>query len=251
MLQNTPKYIKMLLIINGIIFFLVNILGLVFGGHAGLQKIFISLGLVPALFWKGAVWQPVSSMFLHGGLLHILMNMIALWSIGSLLEHNLGSKRFIKLYLVSGLAGALFVVVFQAGSVIPTIGASGAITGLLGALAVLYPRTSLLFFFIPVKARTAAIILGAVSVILALTDPGSQISHLGHLGGLIGGLLFIKLGQRSIQNRQARFEEKNTYHEWDRSGTGNSLFTESVPGRTVKKRVVIFDPYTGKFYYKE
>lgn len=189
----TPNVVKKFIIINSAIFLSFNLLISSLGGYKGIEYTFSVFGLVPVSFWDGALWQPLTSMFLHGGLLHLLMNMIALWSIGSLLEFQLGGKKFFGLYMVSGLAGALFVVLFQAGSYVPTVGASGAIAGLLGALAVLHPRTLLLFFIFPVKARTAALFLGTISLLLAVFDPGSQISHLGHLGGLVGGFIFTRM----------------------------------------------------------
>lgn len=150
-------------------------------------------GLIPAEFWSGqGPWQPVTSMFLHGGFLHLLVNMIALWSLGTPIERTVGSNRFIWLYFISGLTGAATVVIFQPDLTSPTIGASGAIVGLLGALAVFYPNSQLLVFFIPMKARTAAIIFGIGSVALAFLDSKSNLSHFGHLGGLIGGLLYSK-----------------------------------------------------------
>ncbi|HBS07094.1 MAG TPA: hypothetical protein DEA96_19130 [Leptospiraceae bacterium] len=169
--------------------------------HAGLMllsgsfadQIFQVFGLVPVDFWTGSVWQPLTSMFLHGNIIHIAFNMLALWSLGAPIEHKVGSSRFAVLYFVSGLVGALFVVAFQSGLGHPTIGASGAVVGLLGALAVFFPRAQLLLFFFPVKARTAAIIFGVGSLLLALTGQAQGLSHLGHLGGLIGGVLFTWL----------------------------------------------------------
>lgn len=157
------------------------------------HQVFQVFGLVPVDFWTGSVWQPVSSMFLHGNIIHIAFNMIALWSLGSPIEHKVGSAKFFVLYFVSGLMGALFVVAFQSDLGNPTIGASGAVVGLLGALAVFFPRAKLLLFFFPVKARTAAIIFGVGSLLLALTSQAQGLSHLGHLGGLIGGVLFTWL----------------------------------------------------------
>ncbi len=154
------------------------------------DRVFHSYGLVPVDFWSGAVWQPFTSMFLHGNIIHIVFNMLALWSLGAPIEHKVGSSKFSVLYFVSGLMGALFVIVFQRDLSHPTIGASGAVVGLLGALAVFFPRAQLLLFFFPVKARTAAIIFGVGSLLLALTGQAAGLSHLGHLGGLIGGVLF-------------------------------------------------------------
>ena len=158
-------------------------------------------GLVPAAFWQGAIWQPVTSMFLHApGLLHILGNMLGLWSLGSMLERGIGSSRYLWLYMISGLTGALLVVLADPGSMRATIGASGAVLGLLGAVAVLNPEARMLFFIFPMRARTAALIIGVASVLFQSTGGLDIISHLGHLGGLIGGYLYTRfalLGERS------------------------------------------------------
>lgn len=199
----------------------------------GVVKVF---GLTPSLFWAGAFWQPLSSMFMHGGLFHLLMNMMGLWSIGMFLERSIGSKYFLKLYFLSGFTSALFVVLFQGNPSIPTVGASGAIFGLLGALAVLYPNSPLVFFVFPVRARTAALVLGVVSFLFALSDGGSGISHLGHLGGLLGGLAYAKF-----------LIPKYAPGSW--SGGPNARGAGSGFNRE-DAETVHYDPVTGRFYRK-
>ena len=178
------------------------------------QGFYSLFGLLPADFH---FWQPLTSMFLHGGLAHVGFNMLALWSIGAPLERDLGPSRFAALYFISGIGGAalvLFLPLLSAVGLeigdptIATIGASGAIAGLLGALAVFYPRaTMLLFLVIPVKARTLAIGFGVVSLYLMFTQDGPGISHSGHLGGLIAGLAYSKF---AIDRARARRQERVT-----------------------------------------
>ncbi len=163
-----------------------------------LSSIFFSFGLSPAQFWAGrGWWMPITSLFLHAQMplhLHIIFNMIALWSLGTPMEMTLGSNRFAWLYGVSGMGGALAVLLwhFVAPMTNPTVGASGAIFGLLGALAVFYPNSPMLFFFIPMKARTVVVLVIGLSVVLMVTDLFPIISHAGHLGGLVAGLLYAR-----------------------------------------------------------
>ena len=196
--NDIPKITKNLLLVNIVIHFTVI---LVFVASTGGWQTFLGLfGLVPTVFWSGALWQPVTSMFLHGGIFHLALNMLALWSIGSPLERSLGSRHFLRMYATAGLAGAFSVAVFQYDLPVPTIGASGAISGLLGALAVLYPNSPLMLFVFPLRARNAALAMGGTSLLLALVDPGSGISHWGHLGGLVGGWVYARFFITSRHN---------------------------------------------------
>lgn len=153
--------------------------------------------LVPAkVLQEGYVWQLMTSLFLHapGTILHLLFNMLALWSIGIPLEGTLGSRRFFWLYFYSGLAGSLLVTFLSTGPQVyrTTLGASGAILGLLAALAVFYPNSKLLFFFIPMRAITAVMLIGLASAFFIVFDKNGIFSHTGHLGGLLGGLLYCR-----------------------------------------------------------
>lgn len=205
------------------------------------EQILQTFGLIPSAFWAGAVWQPITSMFLHSPvlLLHILVNMLSLWSLGLPIERTIGSMKFAYLYFVSGAMGSLFVVLFQPELTHATIGASGAIFGLLGALAVFYPRSVLLVFFIPMKARTAAFVFGSLSLLAAIWagDKGflGMISHLGHLGGLVGGVLYsrfvlnLKLGKHELGVGMDPEEQRHPYRNYpgesrDSQGTGSGLF---------------------------
>lgn len=140
---------------------------------------------------QGYVWQLVTYMFLHRGFLHILLNMLVVYMFGRELERILGARRFVWLYLGSGIMGGLGWLLMSDGSY--CIGASGGVFGLIGMFAALFPNrpiTLLLFFLIPVtlKARTLALWLGVVS--FGLMFWGGNIAHSAHLAGGLAGYWF-------------------------------------------------------------
>jgi membrane associated rhomboid family serine protease len=159
------------------------------------------LGLVPVLvvrrFW---IWQPVTYMFLHGGLFHLLFNMLALWMFGTELERMWGSRYFLKFYFVTGIGAALLTIAVSLLGfnfarmiyVVPTIGASGAIYGLLLAYALYFPdRPIYMYFLFPVPARIFVLIMGAIAFYASLAEAGG-VANATHLGGLLVGYLFLK-----------------------------------------------------------
>jgi len=137
-------------------------------------------------------WQPLTSMFLHGGLFHILCNMLVLWSFGNPIEQTIGTKKFLQLYFLSGLVSAIFWMFLGTG---PAVGASGALCGLMSAFLFIAPESEvLLFFIIPIKIKNAIYGFAVFSLVfglLSLLNPsyGFGIGHFAHLGGLIGGYL--------------------------------------------------------------
>jgi membrane associated rhomboid family serine protease len=151
-----------------------------------------NFALVPALFFKGQVWRLFTYMFLHGGLGHIFFNMLGLFMFGSVLEREWGPREFLKYYLLTGLGGGLCFALFNYSSPYPTVGASGAIYGLLVAYAVLFPNNVILVWFvIPMKAKWFAVVFGAIEF-LASFNAGSQVAHLAHLGGMAIGYVYLK-----------------------------------------------------------
>ncbi|MCR9144849.1 MAG: rhomboid family intramembrane serine protease [bacterium] len=218
-----PPVTRVLLTINVSAFIVINWISPMLGGEAAFVGLIQSFGLTPAAFWQGAFWQPLTSMFLHASLLHIAANMLGVWSIGSMLERGIGSGRYLWLYMISGFAGALLVLMADPASTRPTIGASGAVLGLLGAVAVLSPNSMLLFIVFPVRARTAALLIGVGSLLLEYTGSMGTISHLGHLGGLIGGYLYTRFAL-SAGETQARM------HRASRGPTGPSGFDRIFGG---------------------
>jgi membrane associated rhomboid family serine protease len=163
------------------------------------------LGLIPALVWKGWLWQLVSYMFLHGSFFHILFNMLALWMFGSELENLWGTRRFVKYYFFTGIGAGITTALINPHSIIPTIGASGAIYGLLLAYGVTYPdRPILLYFIVPIKAKYFVVLFGMIELVASFSGSHSGIAHLAHLGGLIFGWLYLRgfPGQRAWQRRR-------------------------------------------------
>lgn len=141
----------------------------------------------------------LTSMFLHAGLFHLLGNMLYLWIFGNNIEDRLGPVRFILFYLASGVAASLTHILAQPGSRIPMIGASGAIAGVLGAYAVLFPRARVktlifLVFYIDVVPVPAAIVLGLWFLAQLLNvGMGGGVAWFAHIGGFLAGILLIRL----------------------------------------------------------
>ena len=140
-----------------------------------------------------------ASMFLHGGLFHLVFNMWFLWIFGNNIEDFLGAGRFILFYLIAGLGASLTHIVFNFNSLYPVVGASGAIAGVLGAYLILYPRARVLtlvflFFFIRVVPVPAAFMLGLWFIVQILSvGTGGGTAWFAHIGGFVIGIGLIKL----------------------------------------------------------
>ncbi|MFQ5722683.1 MAG: rhomboid family intramembrane serine protease, partial [Candidatus Aminicenantales bacterium] len=136
----------------------------------------------------------ITSMFLHGGFLHLFGNMLYLWIFGNNIEDFLGPIRFVLFYLLSGLGASLTHIIFNPNSQVPMIGASGAIAGVLGAYLILYPRARVLtlvflFFFIRIIPIPAAIILGFWFLLQLLNIGfGGGVAWFAHIGGFLIGI---------------------------------------------------------------
>jgi len=164
-------------------------------------------GLTPILILKkGFIWQLFSYVFLHStySFVHILFNMYALLIFGTPIEQEWGSKRFLFYYFFCGIGAGLTIFIINLinqgmGFYAPTIGASGAVFGLLLAFGILYPNSVILLFFIlPVKAKYLVILYGGFELYLELFGGQSNISHIGHLGGLFFGLIYFYLIKKNI-----------------------------------------------------
>ncbi len=139
----------------------------------------------------GMVWQFVTYMFLHGSFMHLLMNMLGLFFLGRELETVLGARRFLYLYLSCGVLGGLGWVILSGSSGATCVGASGAVFGIVGAFAALFPERRVVLFPIPIttSARTLAIVF-AVASLLMLRGGAGGIAHAAHLAGGIAGYLY-------------------------------------------------------------
>ncbi len=180
------------------------------------------LGLIPALVIEsGYIWQVFTYMFLHNpfGFAHIFFNMYALLIFGIPIEQAWGPRRFLLYYLFCGTGAGISIFVInlftQGGAfAIPTIGASGAVFGVLLAFGVLYPDSEILIFFVlPVKAKYLVVMYGLLELYMELFGGESDISHIGHLGGLAFGLVyfyFFKKGTITFKSGmlKARIEKK-------------------------------------------
>jgi membrane associated rhomboid family serine protease len=161
----------------------------------------------------GFVWQPVTYIFLHGGIFHIFVNMLMLWFFGREVEFFIGQKYFTRLYFIAGLAGAVLHVAFNWTSSAPVVGASAAVLGCVVAFATMFPDreiTLLVFFVLPVrlKAKTMALIAVAFDVVALLSGMDAKVAHLAHLGGAAVGYLYVKHLGYGKPIRWPRFERK-------------------------------------------
>ena len=181
-----PPFIKVMIIANVIIFIIQKFY----------PPLMLHLGLVPARFFAdfpNLVYQPLTYMFLHGSLGHIFFNMFALWMFGTEIERNWGARVFSRFYLLAGLAGALLCLMFNASQPYPIIGASAAIYGILAAYWVMFPNRQLyIYFLFPVKVKWA--IPGMM--LLGFLFSAGNIAHWAHLGGVLFGLIYVKIDRR-------------------------------------------------------
>lgn len=176
------------------------------------SQLYQELALVPALVLLRP-WTPVTYMFLHGGFMHILFNMLALFFFGPRLEARLGGANFLGLYFVSGVVGALLSLVFPTNPYIPTVGASGAVFGVLLAYARYWPRhTVLIWGILPVEARWLVIGFTVLSLASGFrgvaTGAGDGVAHFAHLGGFLGGYLYLKWMEWRSPARQFKRKAK-------------------------------------------
>jgi membrane associated rhomboid family serine protease len=221
----TPA-VKMLLIANTAVF-LVQLV---------LPSLSSWFGLTPALvverFW---VWQVVTYLFLHADPLHLLFNMLALWMFGVDLERRWGQQAFLRYYFVCGVGAGLCSVVaallpFEFAEtlyIIPTVGASGAIYGLLLAYGLLFPERTIFFFIFPVPARIYVIIAGAFILYKSVMDTSGGTAHFAHLGGMAFGYAYLTWGRggpmaelkyRYTKWKMARLRKKFGVHPGGRGG---------------------------------
>jgi membrane associated rhomboid family serine protease len=235
-LLGLPPIVKNIILLNVLMLLITWAVKSVFG-----TDLTMVLGLY---FPKSEHFMPVqilSHMFMHGGFLHLLFNMYALFLFGQILENVWGPKRFLIYYMVCGLGAAFthesviffqyhhlvqiinpdnLTLVFDKGSEYisqgkvftdpamqklqillntPTVGASGAIFGVLLAFGVLFPNTQLMIIFppIPIKAKYLVIGYGAIELYLAVTQPGSNIAHAAHLGGMLFGYILLRYWRKT------------------------------------------------------
>lgn len=205
--RTTPVVTIGLIVLNIIVFLYELSLG------RGVDAFMLYYGLVPAAF----SWMNVfTSMFLHGGFLHVAGNMLYLWIFGDNVEDRMGHGRFLVFYLLCGVAAALAQTITSPDSVVPMVGASGAIAGVMGAYFVLYPRSRIvtlipLFFFFQVVEVPAIFFLGIWFLMQFISGVGSIGAAIGrntggvafwaHVAGFVAGITGVGLFRRAERQR--------------------------------------------------
>ncbi len=205
----TPYVTYVLVALNAAIFLFEVALG-----PRGRTEFIFTFGLIPARVETymhagapvAALLPILTSMFLHGSWLHIIFNMWGLWVFGDNLEDRLGHFKYLLFYLITGIAAALLHMFFNAGSEVPTVGASGAIAGVMGGYFLLYPSARVLtlvpFFFLYFTWLPAWLVLGYWFVVQFLSgaatsitryNQGGGVAFWAHVGGFAAGLALIKL----------------------------------------------------------
>lgn len=191
----TP-WVRRLLIANVVVFF----------AQAAIPLLVPMGALVPVLL-PSRPWTAVTYMFLHGGMMHLLLNMIVLYFFGPRLESRLGARHFLGLYFVSGIVAAMFSFFTPTATI---VGASGAIYGIMLAYARYWPRDRLyLYFVIPVEARWVVLGLTALAIFGIARAAGGVsdgIAHHAHLGGFAGAWLYLRVMDRT--SAAARFKRQ-------------------------------------------
>ncbi len=185
--------VKALIIANGIVFAL-QILDGIAGGGSFVR----SFGLSPySVTHDFFVWQLVTYIFLHGSFIHILFNMFALWMFGGELERSWGGREFVRFFFICGVGAGISSVMMEPDSTIPTIGASGAVYGILLAYGLLFPNRTILMipFMIPVKVKYYVMFIGGMAFYLSFSGGGGGVAHIAHLGGMVFGFLYLRWGK--------------------------------------------------------
>ena len=181
-----PPVTQALILVNGVAFLLELLLGDAFLDPLALWP--LSSQFLP--------WQLITYAFLHAGFAHLLFNMLGVYMFGADLERVWGPRRFLNYYLVCVISAALtqLLVSGMTGAYYPTIGASGAVFGLLLAFATMFPQRMIMPLFppIPMRAPVFAAVYGVLELVLGVTGTQAGVAHFAHLGGMAGGFLLIR-----------------------------------------------------------
>jgi len=216
------QYITLIIIISCVAIFLWQ---LSLGGEQG--KIIYGLGTIPSVLFGERQLSPnlivipesltlLSSLFLHGGWMHLIFNMLFLWVFGDNIEDSMGHLRFILFYLICGILATLTHSIMESSSNAPLIGASGAISGVLGAYLVIHPKARILVLFmniIPLRLP-AIIVLGSwIGIQFFSLGNGTNTAWWAHIGGFIAGMILIipyRKEQVTLFNKWNLFDKDTT-----------------------------------------
>ena len=214
--QFLPKVLRVLIIINAVIFGIAFVGGTVLGLHLNLPglgdgNVRDYIAFLGA-FWPFApeqAWRFVTYMFVHVDFWHFVFNMLMLWMFGSEVADMMGTRHFTVMYMFCGVFAAVFsLVMYLMGlTSAPIIGASGALMGIFVAYYKFFPnRMLLLFFFFPMRIKYAMWFMVAIDVLMAHSSDG--IAHFAHLGGVVGGFLYMWIYERGFGRSLEGFAEK-------------------------------------------
>jgi membrane associated rhomboid family serine protease len=180
--------VKLLLIVNIAVFVLQTFLDL-----ATSYRLEGFFGLVPRrVLDEFFLWQLFTYQFLHGGLFHLLFNMLALWMFGCDLEMRWGSGFFLRYYFLTVIGGGILNVLMAPGQLIPSVGASAGVYGLLMAYGLIYPNRIIYYIVFPIRMKYFVWIVGAITFYSSLTAAQSGVAHLAHLGGMGFGYVYLR-----------------------------------------------------------
>ena len=180
-----PPVVKNLIIINFIVFLATMVLE-----KYNYNDITTMCALNAAWTGRFRIWQLLTYMFMHGSWSHIFFNMFALWMFGYVLENYWGSRRFLFYYLVCGIGAGLCNLIVPGWTI--TVGASGAVYGILLAFGMMFPNERIyLYFIMPIKAKWFVIGYAAIELLDGLFMTSDGIAHFAHLGGMLVGLILI------------------------------------------------------------
>ncbi|HTC66152.1 MAG TPA: rhomboid family intramembrane serine protease [Candidatus Acidoferrum sp.] len=197
--------VKLIVLICSGVFLLQTLADILLGGVPAYHLIVQTFGLIPDAVIHGLrIWQPATYIFLHGGLFHLLINMLMLWMFGRELEQVWGKRRFLNYFFLCGVGAGLIEVIIKTiatlfgkpASLVPTIGASGAIFGILIANAILFPDRRIWLIPLPVTIpmRPYVAVMAAIEFFGTLSSGGDNVSHLCHLGGMLVGYIYLRRG---------------------------------------------------------
>ncbi len=241
--------VKKLVIVNAAIFLLQQIFWLTL--NVDYLSLFFGLNSYRVL--HGMIWQPFTYMFLHYDLFHLLFNMFALWMFGTDIERVWGGRSFLYYYLFTGVGAGLLSFFTSIGVNVITIGASGAIFGILVAFGMLFPnRVVLVFFLFPMRAKNFVILFAAIELWMTVSSGprAGGVARFAHLGGMLFGYLYLKYGDRirysipritfgSGSQTQKKAEDWDLFMEQEVDPILDKISREGIHSLTRKERQIL------------
>lgn len=204
-----PAAVRGLVIANFVVYFLQAALG---------RGVVDHFALIPAEVAQLEVWRLVTYQFLHGGVMHLALNMLMLWMFGSELEQRWGRRFFLKYYFICGVGGGLLFTLVRWATFVPSVGASGAIYGILMAYGMWFPNRELyVFLMFPMKAKHLVLFFMALEFLQTVESSGTGIAHAAHLGGMLFGYAYLRwwgVGGLTLHSIPGRKDLEIAWRRW-------------------------------------